>query len=180
MKQCCKCNKEIITGFVICGDCVKKENQHFHNEEEIPVLHDLMTIWATPDFCKGCWEHIAREWSFCPQCGRSTTEKNMNLEGQNMKELITLKPCPFCGGKAELSHTPIEKTRSSQNGDLITQWEVICYECGTSKGKYATKYWFTNDETLQIKDSKFYDSRQKAIEEWNTRHDNLKTLEGVN
>lgn len=97
-----------------------------------------------------------------------------------MKELITLKPCPFCGGKAELSHTPIEKTRSSQNGDLITQWEVICYECGTSKGEYTTEYWFTNDETLQIKDSKFYDGRQKAIEEWNTRHDNLKTLEGEN
>lgn len=41
-----------------------------------------------------------------------------------------LKPCPFCGGKASLGNSGIEKCRNRENGDLITNWYVWCPNCG--------------------------------------------------
>ena len=41
-----------------------------------------------------------------------------------------LKPCPFCGGKASLGNSGIEKCR---NGDLITNWYVWCPNCGINQ-----------------------------------------------
>ena len=79
-----------------------------------------------------------------------------------------LTPCPFCGGKPVLQHEGIEKTRSSENGDLIVRWYVKCPNCGTKKEGGITEYLFMKDETLVIK-SEHYNGRQKAIEAWNRR-----------
>lgn len=79
-----------------------------------------------------------------------------------------LKPCPFCGCKAVLKHSGIEKCRNRENGDLITRWSVMCPNCGTQKEGGVSEYWFSIDETLRLVDSSF-DGRQKAIEAWNRR-----------
>lgn len=32
----------------------------------------LRTEWETPESCPNCMEHLALDWSFCPECGRPT------------------------------------------------------------------------------------------------------------
>jgi len=32
----------------------------------------LKTTWETPETCPHCMEHLSRDWSFCPECGRPT------------------------------------------------------------------------------------------------------------
>ncbi len=34
--------------------------------------HGLQTTWNTPDRCSYCGEHLAKEWSYCPECGKPT------------------------------------------------------------------------------------------------------------
>lgn len=36
--------------------------------------HGLQTTWDTPRTCKHCHEHLAEDWSYCPECGRPTGE----------------------------------------------------------------------------------------------------------
>lgn len=79
-----------------------------------------------------------------------------------------LKPCPFCGHAPKLEHTGIERTRSRDNGDLITTWRVRCLNCGTLKEGGFSEYVFANDETLRLRDPAF-DGRKEAIEAWNRR-----------
>lgn len=81
-----------------------------------------------------------------------------------------LKPCPFCGGKASLEHSGIEKCRNRENGDLITTWRVWCPNCGTERKGGVSEYIFLKDETLYVKSS--FDGRKQAIEAWNRRADN--------
>lgn len=84
---------------------------------------------------------------------------------------VALKPCPFCGGKASLEHTRLEKCANSENGDFYTRWRVLCSTCGTKKDGGLTEYRFTNDETLKIRVLS-NDGRTQAIENWNRRVDN--------
>lgn len=79
-----------------------------------------------------------------------------------------LKPCPFCGGKASLGNSGIEKCRNRENGDLITNWYVWCPNCGIKRDGGVSEYYFRNDETL-ILVNPMYDGRKKAIEAWNRR-----------
>lgn len=78
-----------------------------------------------------------------------------------------LKPCPFCGHKPILRHDKITETRSRDNGDLITRWEVYRPNCGTTKDGGVSEYIFLSDETLHIKSN--FDGRRNAIEKWNRR-----------
>ena len=79
-----------------------------------------------------------------------------------------LKPCPFCGGKAVIEHSGIDKTRSRDNGDLITTWRVYCPTCGTERKGGVSEYIFCRNETLRLM-SPQYDGRKQAIEAWNRR-----------
>lgn len=82
-----------------------------------------------------------------------------------------LKPCPFCGHKAELVNNGIDKCCNRENGDLITRWKVRCTNCGIEKEGGVSEYKFLKDETLKLVRSEF-DGRKKAIETWNRRAGN--------
>lgn len=73
----------------------------------------------------------------------------MNLEKkQSMSEL---KPCPFCGGEAKITHD----TR-----DMITdEYRVKCLICGTILRHRVTEYWVDS----------VFDTKEQAIEAWNRR-----------
>ncbi len=47
----------------------------------------LITAWETPESCPYCMEHLALDWSFCPNCGRATewTEAKNSEEGDDEK-----------------------------------------------------------------------------------------------
>ena len=38
----------------------------------MPEADGLRTEWETPERCPICMEHLSRDWSFCPECGRPT------------------------------------------------------------------------------------------------------------
>ena len=57
-----------------------------------------------------------------------------------------LKPCPFCGGKAEIEHNEILTLMFSY---------VVCRNCGAKTGEYRVNSTYSSDE--------------KAIEAWNRR-----------
>ena len=58
----------------------------------------------------------------------------------------TLKPCPFCGGKAHILHV---KNCKDNNDNSSYGWFVICSACLTSSDIYRTE--------------------QAAFDHWNTR-----------
>ena len=62
----------------------------------------------------------------------------------------------------------LKPCRNPENGDLITQWKVKCFNCGTEKIGGVSEYVFLNNETLKLK-SEYFDGRRKAIEAWNRR-----------
>ena len=79
-----------------------------------------------------------------------------------------LKPCPFCGCRAELRNKGLAEIKSNRLGDLTTRWEVVCPNCGTKQDGGLSDYFFCQDETLKLVNSLF-DGRKKAVEAWNRR-----------
>jgi hypothetical protein len=41
-------------------------------QQEAEKKNTLKTTWETPESCQRCMEHLSRDWSFCPECGRPT------------------------------------------------------------------------------------------------------------
>jgi Lar family restriction alleviation protein len=73
--------------------------------------------------------------------------------------MSNLKPCPFCGGKAEL-----KRSRFDRSVEGFAQAEVSCTKCGVyvvGKGFdfYNVKYDEDNPQ-----------HNQSAIDVWNTRY----------
>lgn len=60
-----------------------------------------------------------------------------------------LKPCPFCGGKAQL--VAAKKTWDSIRKVEISGWRVVCNDCKA-------------ETTLEV--------REVAVNKWNRRDDN--------
>ena len=65
--------------------------------------------------------------------------------------MTELKPCPFCGGKAEIQHTG----KNSEYGECAF---VACKECGANSRMVNKAFKYCADD--------------KAIEAWNRRVDN--------
>lgn len=68
-----------------------------------------------------------------------------------MGNTIPLKPCPFCGGKAELYYAPYNKMK------LIPCYSAFCTECRIMIG--TTKNNMTD----------FFRTKEEAAEAWNRR-----------
>lgn len=69
-----------------------------------------------------------------------------------------IKPCPFCGGKAELQ-TP-EYNRSEEGMSIM---EVVCTKCGVSVAGKSFNFWVTEYDPENPQDS------ISAVNRWNKR-----------
>lgn len=74
---------------------------------------------------------------------------------------IELKPCPFCGGKAEIRRCKVY---------LDEAMEVHCTECGTSQPKELTNHrMYTNGGEIFMTEEM---AIEKITSRWNRRADN--------
>jgi hypothetical protein len=71
---------------------------------------------------------------------------------------IKLKPCPFCGGKAELQEC-LFQTAPDCGYERVPSYDSFYVHCnGCSFARLP--YWGTSN----------YNTREQAIEAWNTRY----------
>lgn len=131
LKPCPFCGKSMLTiefsdrspnpfpfsARVLCLNCLASVGSGFEQTEHEAELkartawnrrvtpenkpHGLRTIYDTPDECPYCHEHLAREWSYCPECGRPTGE-NKPLTLEELREMDG-KPV-WIGEKDKRSH----------------------------------------------------------------------------
>lgn len=73
-----------------------------------------------------------------------------------------LKPCPFCGGEAELLRT---KCTAPYLDELVKEFSVMCRRCATRTASYVGKYDFDRNHILLCTK----DGRKEAIDAWNRR-----------
>lgn len=82
---------------------------------------------------------------------------------------IELKPCPFCGGKAEFYLSGIEQHKFPDRIKWI--FSIRCSQCrASSSGGLANivEINLENDGQMRV----FADDREKAVEHWNRRSNN--------
>ena len=84
----------------------------------------------------------------------------MNNECESM---TTLKPCPFCGGRAEFS----KNSNSSSGGERGWAFGIRCKKCGieTAKRSYVLKVNLGSDGEIRVTE----DERGLAAAAWNGR-----------
>lgn len=91
--------------------------------------------------------------------------------------MAELKPCPFCGGKAEM-HVRPSFEEYVEDKSLIPSDAKFCYEKVTDE---YHRYYFrarifiprcTNTKCVG-RTTKIFDSKLEAIEVWNRRVDNV-------
>lgn len=77
-----------------------------------------------------------------------------------------LKPCPFCGGKADF----VVRGTESGNGNVGFGFSIKCTKCSATNSKtiQAIRLRLGADGELHI----FEDGRDLATREWNRRGDN--------
>ena len=75
-----------------------------------------------------------------------------------------LKPCPFCGGEANIKNMDLH----TRDGSIRAYWRVKCSKCQTEKG-YTSIYCLRDDDTLFVA----FDGRKRAIDAWNRRADDV-------
>lgn len=60
------------SGAVLLKDEISEEAVLIPIQAEAEKSETLRTTWETPESCPYCMEHLARDWAFCPTCGRPT------------------------------------------------------------------------------------------------------------
>lgn len=77
---------------------------------------------------------------------------------------IKLKPCPFCGGDAEIR---MESTGKNVQGELNAQYRIWCKRCGCSGSihRFNVSVHFAYGGHVIIDNFE----KQNAIDAWNTR-----------
>lgn len=79
---------------------------------------------------------------------------------------IKLKPCPFCGGEAEIwEDTDTNEVQPLNEETTLSVWCSSCYCRPFWCRIQALRYRRDREEILR-------NSKQKLIEEWNRRTDN--------
>ena len=73
-----------------------------------------------------------------------------------------LKPCPFCGGEAELLRM---KCTAHYLDELVKEFSVMCRLCATRTASFVGKYDFDSEHILRCTK----DGRKEAIDAWNRR-----------
>lgn len=80
----------------------------------------------------------------------------------NSTSLKPLKPCPFCGGKAEF----IAATHNSSHYGVGFDFEIFCKACDMRLPKrYKIEFHLKNDGTIEF----LKDERDSAVSDWNVR-----------
>jgi Lar family restriction alleviation protein len=88
-------------------------------------------------------------------------------ENKEMKYSERLKPCPFCGKKAEFR----TNTTGTNGENFKYRFNIRCRNCGMNSSHiYDVEITFRNGDFVIIEDG-----RDKAVEEWNSRVEDGKT-----
>lgn len=88
-----------------------------------------------------------------------------------MKYSEKLKPCPFCGKKAEFR----TNTTGTNGENFKYRFNIRCRNCGMNSSHiYGVEITFRNGDFVIIEDE-----RDKAVDEWNRRTDNEKMVGGT-
>lgn len=80
-----------------------------------------------------------------------------------------LKPCPFCGGEAELLEGSY-----SDDGRGDRPWVVLCKSCNARKTQLPD--WLNWNPYRNLGDACETAMRNAVIEAWNTRHERTCTV----
>ena len=79
-----------------------------------------------------------------------------------MDSNFELKPCPFCGGRAEF----VTNTSGYQNDSRIIGFAIKCNKCNVAYPKRYEIRFSLNSRGLIEAD---IDQRNQAVSDWNTR-----------
>ena len=108
----------------------------------IPMEYDSFAddapVWDKWE-CSECGhEHNGEEdtlTAFCPDCGASMDVADINVNDKEGDD-NGLKPCPFCGGKAELRQEGFDPrwipTRNDPDSGGCPPYYVKCNDCGAN------------------------------------------------
>ena len=101
------------------------------------------------------------QYEYMEECPDYVKEKNQ------MKYSEKLKPCPFCGKKAEFR----TNTTETNGENFKYRFNIRCRNCEMNSSHiYGVEITFRNGDFVIIEDE-----RDKAVEEWNRRAEDGKT-----
>lgn len=83
-----------------------------------------------------------------------------------------LKPCPFCGNAATLTHGELTKIPRANrltfaSGDYSLEWTVSCSYCGMAQARKRGAYIL--DRNGNLVDAEKIKARDEIIKSWNRR-----------
>ena len=144
------CSERLPEGLVIC--CDKEGNML------LGYLRRSATGYIAHDYAGtelyGCVAWMPLPDAYCE-------------ENEKMKYSERLKPCPFCGKKAEFR----TNTTGTNGENFKYRFNIRCRNCGMNSSHiYGVEITFRNGDFVIIEDE-----RDKAVEEWNRRAEDGKT-----